>query len=170
MFKTILAMAQEIERKFLVIGDYKPEVFRSYRIAQGYLSSSPGRTVRVRVRDDQGFLTIKGPSFDGGLSRFEWEKEIPVGEAEELLALAESVVIDKTRHLIRNSDGIHTWEVDEFHGANSGLVMAEIELGAPDEAFDRPAWLGPEVTGDRRFYNSFLSHHPFTTWPADSGE
>ncbi|MBR6212190.1 MAG: CYTH domain-containing protein [Bacteroidales bacterium] len=155
-------MAQEIERKFLVVGDFMPEVFRSYRISQGYLSSSPGRTVRVRVRDDQGFITIKGPSNDGGLSRFEWEKEIPAGEAEELLALAEPVVIDKTRHLIHNTDGTHIWEVDVFHGANEGLVLAEIELGAPDEPFDRPAWLGQEVTGDRRYYNSYLSHHPFT--------
>ena len=159
-------MAQEIERKFLVVGDFKPEVFRSLRISQGYLSSSPGRTVRVRVRDDVGFITIKGPSFDGGLSRSEWEKEIPAGEAEELLGLAEPVVIDKTRHLVHNTDGIHTWEVDEFHGANSGLVIAEIELGDPDEAFDRPSWLGPEVTGDRRYYNSHLSRHPFTAWPA----
>ena len=157
-------MAQEIERKFLVVGDFIPEVFRSYRISQGYLSSSPGKTVRVRVRDDQGFITIKGPSSDGGLSRFEWEKEIPAGEAEELLALAEPVVIDKTRHLVHNTDGVHTWEVDVFRGANEGLVLAEIELGDPDEPFDRPAWLGPEVTGDRRYYNSFLSHHPFTTW------
>ncbi len=154
-------MAKEIERKFLVTGDFMPEVFRSYRISQGYICRTPGRTVRVRVRDDQGFLTIKGPSFDGGLSRFEWEKEIPAGEAEELLALAEPVVIDKTRHLIKNTDGVHTWEVDEFHGANAGLVIAEIELGSPDEPFDRPAWLGTEVTGDRRYYNSYLSHHPF---------
>ena len=157
-------MAQEIERKFLVVGDFKPEVFRSYHIAQGYLSRTPGRTVRVRVRDDQGFITIKGPSFDGGLSRFEGEKEIPAGEAEELLALAEPVVIEKTRHLVRNADGVHTWEVDEFHGANSGLVLAEIELGSPDEAFARPSWLGPEVTGDRRYYNSHLSRFPFTSW------
>ena len=157
-------MAQEIERKFLVVGDFKPEVFRSYHIAQGYLSRTPGRTVRVRVRDDQGFITIKGPSFDGGLSRFEWEKEIPAGEAEELLALAEPVVIEKTRHLVRNADGGHPWEVDESHGANSGLVLAEIELGSPDEAFDRPSWLGPEVTGDRRYYNSHLSRFPFTSW------
>lgn len=164
LLKTNLAMAQEIERKFLVVGDFKPEVFRSYRISQGYICRTPGRTVRVRVRDDQGFLTIKGPSFDGGLSRFEWEKEIPAGEAEELLALAEPVVIEKTRHLVHNTDGVHTWEVDEFDGANAGLVIAEIELGAPDEPFDRPSWLGPEVTGDRRYYNSFLSHHPFTSW------
>lgn len=157
-------MAQEIERKFLVVGDFMHEVFRSYRISQGYLSSSPGRTVRVRVRDDRGFLTIKGPSFDGGLSRFEWEKEIPADEAEQLLALAEPVVIDKMRHLVRNTDGTHIWEVDEFRGANSGLIIAEIELGATDEPFDRPAWLGPEVTGDRRYYNSNLSRHPFTSW------
>ena len=159
-------MAQEIERKFLVVGDFMPDVFRSYRISQGYISRATGRTVRVRVRDDKGFLTIKGPSFDGGISRFEWEKEIPACEAEELLALAEPVVIDKTRHLARNTDGVHTWEIDVFRGANEGLVLAEIELGSPDEPFDRPAWLGPEVTGDRRYYNSYLSHTPFTTWPA----
>lgn len=155
-------MAQEIERKFLVVGDFMPEVFRSYRVSQGYLSSLPGTTVRVRVRDDQGFITIKGPSKDGGLSRFEWEKEIPAGEAQELLSLAGPSVIDKTRHLVHNTDGVHTWEVDVFHGANEGLVIAEIELGAPDEPFDRPSWLGPEVTGDRRYYNSYLSRHPFT--------
>jgi len=157
-------MAQEIERKFLVVGDYMPDVFHSYHISQGYLSRTPKCTVRVRVRDDQGFLTIKGRSRDGGLSRSEWEKEIPVGEAKELLSLAESAVIDKTRHLVHNTDGVHTWEVDEFHGANSGLVVAEIELGAPDETFDRPAWLGPEVTGDRRYYNAALSSYPFTSW------
>lgn len=157
-------MAQEIERKFLVTGDFMQDVFRSYRITQGYICRTPGRTVRVRVRDDKGFLTIKGPSFDGGLSRFEWEKEIPAGEAEELLALAEPVVIDKTRHLIRNTDGVHTWEVDVFRGANEGLVLAEIELGEPDEPFDLPSWLGPEVTGDRRYYNSYLSRTPFTVW------
>ncbi len=157
-------MAQEIERKFLVTGDFMQDVFRSYRITQGYISRTPGRTVRVRVRDDKGFLTIKGPSFDGGLSRFEWEKEIPAGEAEELLALAEPVVIDKVRHLVRNTDGVHTWEVDVFLGANEGLVLAEIELGEPDEPFDRPAWLGQEVTGDRRYYNSYLSRTPFTVW------
>ena len=157
-------MAQEIERKFLVVGDFMPEVFRSYRITQGYICRNPGRSVRVRIRDDQGFLTIKGPSFDGGLSRFEWEKEIPVCEAQELLALAEPVVIDKTRHLVRNTDGVHTWEVDVFHGANEGLILAEIEFSAPDEPFDSPAWLGPEVTGDRRYYNSCLSFQPFTAW------
>ena len=157
-------MAQEIERKFLVTGDFMQDVFRSYRITQGYISRTRGRTVRVRVRDDKGFLTIKGPSFDGGLSRFEWEKEIPAGEAEELLALAEPVVIDKVRHLVRNTDGVHTWEVDVFLGANEGLVLAEIELGEPDEPFDRPAWLGQEVTGDRRYYNSYLSRTPFTVW------
>ena len=159
-------MAQEIERKFLVVGDFRSEVFRSTRMSQGYLNSSPGCTVRARIAGDTGYITIKGPSYDGGLSRFEWEKEITVEDAEQLLALAGPAVIDKTRHLVRNTDGVHTWEVDEFHGANEGLVIAEIELGAPDEAFDRPAWLGPEVTGDRRYYNSHLSRHPFTAWPA----
>ena len=158
-------MAKEIERKFLVTGVFMPGVVRSYRISQGYLSSSPGRTVRVRIRDDRGFITIKGPSFDGGLSRFEWEKEITLGEAEDLLALAEPVIIEKTRHLVPAGDGVHTCEVDEFRGATAGLVLAEIELGAQDEAFDRPAWLGPEVTGDRRYYNSYLSRHPYAINP-----
>ena len=152
----------EIERKFLVLNnDYRAQAVRKSEIAQGYIGTQPGKTVRIRIQDDKAYITIKGKRNESGLSRFEWEKEIPAGEAEELLALAEPVVIDKTRHLVRNTDGVHIWEVDVFRGANEGLVLAEIELGSPDEPFDRPAWLGPEVTGDRRYYNSYLSLHPF---------
>ena len=153
---------REIERKFLVAGDFRGEVSGVSRIRQAFLSSAPGRTVRVRVRDDQGYLTVKGPA--QGLSRFEWEKEIPAGEAELLLRLCEPGMIDKTRYLVPSADGLHTWEVDEFHGENEGLVVAEIELSAEDEAFERPAWLGPEVTGDRRYYNSSLIRHPYKDW------
>lgn len=157
-------MLQEIERKFLVNGDFKSEAFKQTRIVQGYLNSSPERTVRVRIKGDKGFITVKGVGSADGVARFEWEKEIPVEEAEALLRLAEPGVIDKVRFLIKNTDGIHTWEVDEFHGQNEGLTMAEIELSAADEAFDRPAWLGQEVTGDPRFYNSSLVKNPFSNW------
>jgi len=157
-------MPLEIERKFLVSGDFMPEVFQSDHIVQGYLNSSSERTVRVRVRNDAGYITIKSPSFDGGLSRFEWEMEIPVEDARKLLALAEPTVIDKTRHLIHHSDGIHTWEVDEFHGANDGLIICEVELSSPDEFVELPEWLGPEVTGDHRYSNSYLCQHPYSTW------
>lgn len=157
-------MAQEIERKFLVCGDFRSEAFASYRIAQGYLNSTPGRTVRARVRDDRGFITVKGAADGSGISRFEWEKEIPVEEAEALLRIAEPGMIEKTRYLVRNTDGIHTWEVDVFHGDNEGLVVAEIELHDVDEPFDRPSWLGEEVSQDRRYFNSSLTHHPFKEW------
>ena len=156
-------MSQEIERKFLVKGDFKQEAFRALRITQGYLCSAPERTVRVRIKGDKGYITIKGQSSASGLSRFEWEKEIPLADAESLLKLAEPGVIDKTRYLVRDADGIHTWEVDEFHGANEGLIMAEIELRGEDDSFGRPAWLGEEVTSDPRYYNSYLSQHPYKT-------
>ncbi|MBQ2172736.1 MAG: CYTH domain-containing protein [Bacteroidales bacterium] len=155
-------MAQEIERKFLVKGGFKEAAFDALRITQGYLSTAPGRSVRVRLKGDKGFLTIKGPSRDGGLSRFEWEKEIGADEARELLALCEPGLIDKTRWLVKA--GIHTFEVDEFHGDNEGLIMAEVELSAPDEPYEKPDWLGQEVTGDRRYYNSYLSKNPYKIW------
>ena len=157
-------MAQEIERKFLVDGDFKKEAYDAIRITQGYLSSMPQRVVRVRVKGDKGYLTIKGESDASGVSRFEWEKEIPLEEAKALLKLAEPGIIDKTRYLIKNTDGRHTWEVDVFHGDNDGLVMAEIELSAENETFDRPNWLGKEVTGDKRYYNSFIAHNPYKNW------
>ena len=153
-------MAKEIERKFLVSGEFRQDSPESYRIMQGYICSDPDRTVRVRVRGDKGFLTIKGRSSEDGLSRYEWEKEIPVSEAFELMALCGSGVIDKTRYLV--PFGKPTYEVDVFHGANEGLVLAEIELSDEQEAFEKPSWLGEEVTGEVRYYNSMLSLHPFS--------
>ena len=157
-------MAQEIERKFLVCGSFKAEAYLSTRIIQGYLNSHPERIFRVRVKGDKGYITIKGQTNATGVSRFEWEKEIPVDEAFTLLELAEPGKIDKTRYLVRNTDSKHVWEVDEFHGDNEGLVMAEIELNSEDEPFDKPDWIGKEVTGDPRFYNSMLKEHPFNSW------
>ncbi len=156
-------MSQEIERKFLVEDDgYKQMASSFSRIAQGYICRASGRTVRVRIRGEQGFLTIKGPSVDGGLSRYEWEHEIPAREAEELMQLCDGGIIDKIRYLVPVGD--HTFEVDEFMGDNEGLVIAEVELESVDEAFDRPSFLGQEVTGDRRYYNSCLTAHPFKEW------
>ena len=154
----------EIERKFLVRDDsYKALAQRSYRIRQGYICSGHGHTVRVRQRDQQGFLTIKGPSFDGGLSRYEFEKEITLDEATQLFRLCKPGIIDKTRYLVPAGDG-HTFEVDEFYGDNEGLVVAEVELGAPDEPYVRPPFLGQEVTGDRRYTNASLSVNPYNQW------
>lgn len=156
-------MALEIERKFLVTSDcYKALSHNATRITQAYIGTVPGRTVRIRIRGDVGYITIKGNSSSDGLTRYEWEKEIPVGEAQELLELCEKGAIDKTRYLV--DFGGHTFEVDEFHGCNEGLVMAEIELDSPDEPFSKPDWLGEEVTGDPRYYNKYLSRHPFTEW------
>lgn len=154
-------MAIEIERKFLVAGDYKPFATSCERIAQGYLSSSGGCTVRVRVRGERGFLTIKGPSADG-ISRNEWEYEVPAREALEMLSLCRGGVIDKCRYLVPFEG--HTFEVDEFYGDNEGLTVAEVELASADEEFARPEWLGEEVTGDRRYYNSHLVRNPFKSW------
>lgn len=147
-------MLQEIEKKFLVKGDFRNEVFKTVHIVQGYLSRVPERVVRIRIKDDKGFITIKGKNV--GATRFEWEKEIPFEEAKKLLELCEPGLVDKTRHLIKNTDGKHTWEVDVFHGSKEGIVIAEIELDDENEPFDRPSWLGEEVTGDRRYYNSSL--------------
>jgi adenylate cyclase len=153
----------EIERKFLVPSEaFKKEAFVQNRIAQGYLSSVPERTVRVRIKGDKGFLTIKGASNETGLSRFEWEKEIPVEEAAALLKLCEKGVIDKTRFEVKK--GNHIFEVDEFHGENEGLIIAEVELKSENETFEKPIWLGKEVTNDCRYYNSYLSKNPFTHW------
>lgn len=153
----------EIERKFLVLSDsYKKEAATKKRIVQGYLNSNPERTVRVRIKGDQGFLTIKGKSNDAGTIRMEWEKEISVADAEQLLALCEKGAIDKIRYEIKY--GIHTFEVDEFFGDNEGLTVAEIELSDENEAFEKPLWLGKEVTGDQRYYNSQLSNNPFKLW------
>jgi len=155
-------MPQEIERKFLVKEGYKQFAFTNTRINQGYLSSAPERIVRVRINGEKGFITIKGISNATGVSRFEWEKEIPVNEARELLALCEPAIIDKTRYLVQV--GEFTFEVDEFYGDNAGLVIAEIELSSEEELFDKPKWLGQEVTGEKRYFNSKLSKNPFTKW------
>lgn len=155
-------MAQEIERKFLVRGDFKPFVTKRTRITQGYLSSVPERTVRVRIKGDKGYITIKGIGNAGGASRYEWEKEIPVSEVEELLKICEPGVIDKTRYLIPS--GNHTYEVDEFYGDNEGLVVAEVELESEGDSFVRPEWLGEEVTGEVKYYNSMLMKNPYKNW------
>lgn len=153
----------EIERKFLIRSeDYKQQAFKKEKISQGYLSSNPERTVRVRLRGEKAYLTVKGKSSKSGLSRFEWEKEISVEEAENLLLLCEPGKIEKTRYLIKA--GEFTYEVDEFTGDNSGLTIAEIELGTEDSAFEKPAWLGEEVTGDIRYYNSQLCLDPYCNW------
>ena len=152
----------EIERKFLVNGEYKSQAVRSFRIVQGYLSSATGRTVRIRIKGDKGYITVKGKSNESGLSRYEWEKEITLNDAEELLKLCEPGVIDKNRYEIPT--GKHTYEVDEFYGDNNGLTIAEIELESEDESFIKPDWLGKEVTGDRRYYNSSLTKNPFKDW------
>jgi adenylate cyclase len=155
-------MPQEIERKFLVKEGFKQLAYSSTRITQGYLSSVPKRIVRVRINAEKGFVTIKGISNFSGMSRYEWEKEIPVKEALELLNICEPGIIDKTRYLIKVGD--FTFEVDEFYGENQGLIIAEIELKSEEETFEKPAWLGKEVTGDKRYYNSKLAKKPFTKW------
>ncbi|WP_286968581.1 CYTH domain-containing protein [Flavobacterium sp. UBA4854] len=153
----------EIERKFLVKSDdFKKQAFAQNDIAQGYLSSAPERTVRVRIKGHKGFITIKGISNTAGMSRFEWENEIPLDEAQELLKLCEKGKIEKTRYEIKS--GNHVFEVDEFYGENEGLIMAEIELNSEDETFEKPDWLGEEVTNDKRYYNAYLSKNPYKDW------
>jgi adenylate cyclase len=153
----------EIERKFLVSSlAFKEETFAQNDIAQGYLNSNPERTVRIRIKGKKGFITIKGIGNESGASRMEWEKEIPLEQAKALLKLCEKGVIEKTRYEVKS--GNHIIEIDEFHGDNEGLIMAEIELQDENEAIKKPDWLGKEVTGDKRYYNSYLSLHPFKTW------
>ena len=153
---------QEIERKFLVKGDYKNIAFASVRIVQGYLSSAPERTVRVRIKGEKGFLTVKGISNASGTTRFEWETEISLEEAQSLLNICEPGVIDKTRYLVEAAPYIY--EIDEFYGENEGLTVAEIELPSEDAVFEKPEWLGEEVTGDVRYYNSMLMKVPYEKW------
>ena len=156
-------MALEIERKFLVLDDsYKHEAFSSSHISQGYICSERGRTVRIRIRDNEAFLTIKGPSLDGGLSRYEFEQSIPMDDAEKLMTLCDEGIIDKTRWLVKSGD--HTFEIDEFHGDNDGLVVAEVELKNAREVPILPHFIGKEVTGDRRYYNSQLRRNPYRIW------
>jgi len=153
----------EIERKFLVTSKaFKNDSFTQNRIKQGYLSSVPERTVRVRTKGDRAFMTVKGISNDSGMSRFEWEKEISIDEATKLLELCEKGTIDKTRFEVKV--GNHIFEIDEFYGDNEGLIMAEVELNSEKENFEKPNWLGEEVTNDKRYYNSYLSANPYKTW------
>jgi len=156
-------MSLEIERKFLVKNDtWKKVTFKQIIIKQGYLNSDKNRTVRIRISDHQGFITVKGVSNASGTTRFEWEKEIDVQEANQLLAICEPNIIEKTRYLVKN--GIHIFEIDEFFGANKGLVIAEIELNSENEAFEKPSWLSEEVTGNTMYYNATLSKLPFSLW------
>ncbi len=153
-------MGKEIERKFLVKGDFPKE--NGVRIIQGYLSSVPERTVRVRVKGEKGYLTVKGIGNESGASRFEWEMEIPKQDALELLKICEPGIIDKTRYHVKVGD--HTFEIDEFYGDNEGLVIAEVELKDEGESFEKPDWLGEEVTGDVKYYNSMLMRNPYKNW------
>ncbi len=153
----------EIERKFSVKNtNFLANAKESYKITQGYLNTDKNRTVRIRIKGEKGFITVKGLSSADGLSRFEWEKEINIKDAEALLLLCEDFVIDKTRYLIPFDTIV--FEVDVFEGANEGLVIAEVELETKDQQFDKPEWLGEELTGDERFYNAYLSNVPFTSW------
>ena len=181
----------ETERKFLILSDaFKAQATESHRIKQGYIARDNGNSVRVRIKDSTGILTIKGPSADD-ISRTEWEIEIPLADAEALLKLCHGGIIDKTRYIVPEGGTLsqtpghprpgkregpaaaeggsippsgRVFEVDEFYGDNEGLVMAEIELENADDPFEKPSWLGQEVTGDRHYYNSYLSIHPFKTW------
>jgi adenylate cyclase len=152
----------EIERKFTINGDFKKFVEKSIPIKQGYISTDPERTVRVRIVDNKGFITIKGASGKSQMKRFEWEKEISESDAEYLLSICKKTVIDKVRYIIKYKS--HTFEVDEFFGDNEGLVIAEVELNSTDEEFELPEWIEAEVTGDKIFYNSYLAQYPYNTW------
>ena len=154
---------QEIERKFLILSDdYKNEAFNKIHIKQGFLNTDPNRTVRVRIKGDIGQITIKGISSLNGTTRFEWEKDIPYSEAKRLLQLCDANLIEKIRFEVKVED--HIFEVDEFQGENEGLIMAEIELESEEESFTKPKWLGKEVTGDVRYYNSQLAKTPYKNW------
>lgn len=157
-------MAQEIERKFIVKGDFKQLASSSTHIMQGYICSERGRTVRIRIRDGKGYLTIKGPSDGKGMSRYEFEREIPLADAHEMMKLCVGGVVDKRRYLVPSPDGTHTFEVDEFYGDNAGLIMAEVELKSEDEPYSKLPFIGKEVTGDVRFYNTFLMKDPYKNW------
>lgn len=153
----------EIERKFLVKSeDFKKNASKTYRIIQGFLNTDPNRTVRVRIKNNKGILTVKGLSSEDGLKRFEWEKEITKTEAKALLDFCEYSIIDKVRYEVHL--GNHVFEIDEFYGDNKGLIIAEIELQEENEDFIRPVWLGEEVTGNISYYNSTLSQQPYKSW------
>ena len=156
-------MSSETERKFLVAGDYKEDAQRNHHIIQGFLSTDPERTVRVRLFDETGFITVKGIGNASGTTRFEWEKRISNEDAKALLGLCKPHIIEKKRYIIPVDSG-HIVEVDEFSGVNEGLVLAEIELNDENEVFEKPGWLGREVTGEAAYYNSMLSKKPFCDW------
>jgi len=156
-------MNLEIERKFLVKNDsFKLNAFKKKYIKQGFLNSNKDRTVRIRIMEDEAFLTVKGKSNNAGTVRFEWEKEISVEDAQKLMFLTEEIAIEKHRYFIK--EGNHVFEVDEFLGENAGLIIAEIEFTEENERFSKPNWLGKEVTGEIKYYNSSLSKSPFCTW------
>lgn len=155
-------MALEIERKFLVKGDFRPFISKSIQVEQAYLSTNPVRSIRIRIFGEQAFITIKGETKKEGFTRFEWEKEIQIEEALQLFELCENGRIKKVRHQI--PFGKHVFEVDEFLGENKGLILAEIELSSEDEVFEKPDWLAEEVTFDTRYYNASLLNHPYTKW------
>lgn len=152
----------EIERKFLVIGEYKHLAYNMTTIKQGYFATEPGKTVRIRVRGDKAYLTIKGNSDPTGLCRYEFETEISLEDADQLLKLCKPGAIIKDRYLVRS--GKHIVEIDEFHGDNEGMVLAEIELNSTDEEYEAPSFLGKEVTGDPRYYSKFLLARPYKLW------
>lgn len=156
-------MANEIERKFLVKNtDFKKESFSKTKISQGFLSTVPERTVRIRIIGSKGYITVKGIGNNSGTTRFEWEKEISIEEAKDLLNICESGMIEKTRYKVKS--GEHTFEVDEFYNENEGLIIAEVELNSEEENFVKPIWLGEEVTGQVKYYNSMLKNNPFKNW------
>ncbi|PID70927.1 MAG: adenylate cyclase [Flavobacteriales bacterium] len=156
-------MATEIERKYLVLNKkFKADAYKVITIKQGFLNSNPHRTVRIRITDKSGLITVKGMGSADGTTRFEWEKEIDLPEANELLVLCEPTIIEKKRYLVKTDT--HIIEVDEFYGANSGLTVAEIELSELHERIDKPEWLGKEITGIPKYYNAMLSKNPFITW------
>lgn len=154
---------QEIERKFLVKGDFKPQAIKQIKIIQGFLSSVPERTVRVRIKDNHGFITIKGIGNQSGVSRFEFETAINLHDAQDLLQICEPGVISKTRFIIPTHEGL-VFEVDEFYAENEGLIVAEIELPSEDFEFSKPEWLGLEVTGDVKYFNAMLLQNPYKNW------
>jgi len=162
-------MGTEIERKFLVKGKFKMFAIRNYRIVQAYLSSNPKRSVRVRLSDNEAFITVKGESSIDGVSRFEWEKEISIEEAESLLEICEPGTIEKQRYVIPEKNDLF-FEVDEFFGLNEGLIIAEIEMPSEDYQISKPEWLAKEVTGNARYYNANLSRNPFSKWKNSSAK
>ncbi|MBO5811621.1 MAG: CYTH domain-containing protein [Bacteroidaceae bacterium] len=156
-------MAIEIERKFLVTSTaYKKAAYNFYDMVQGYIAHEKGNSVRVRITNTEAVMTIKGPSDSKGMSRYEWNHQIPVEDAKELLKLSQGGVIEKRRYLVHS--GPHVFEIDEFYGDNEGLVIAEVELQSENETFEKPSFVGKEVTGDRRYYNAYLTTNPYKSW------